>query len=56
MLELKPFTEDDCERLIGWIPDARFLMLWAGPDYSWPLDRKQLLATLERTRGYRHTC
>ena len=31
MLELKPFTEDDCERLIGWIPDARFLMLWAGP-------------------------
>jgi RimJ/RimL family protein N-acetyltransferase len=53
MLELRPFTEDDCERLIGWIPDARFLMLWAGPGYSWPLDRNQLLATLEHTRGYR---
>jgi len=53
MLELRPFTEEDCDRLIGWIPDARFLMLWAGPGYSWPLDRKQLLATLERTRGYR---
>jgi RimJ/RimL family protein N-acetyltransferase len=52
MLELRPFTEEDCDRLIGWIPDARFLLLWAGPGYTWPLDGKQLLATLRRTRGY----
>ena len=53
MLELRLFTEDDCDRLIGWVPDARFLLLWAGPAYSWPIDRNQLLATLDRTRGYR---
>jgi RimJ/RimL family protein N-acetyltransferase len=53
MLELRPFSEEDCDRLIGWVPDARFLMLWAGPGYSWPLGREQLLATLARTRGYR---
>ena len=53
MLELRLFTEEDCDRLIGWVPDARFLMLWAGPCYAWPLDRNQLLATLARTRGYR---
>jgi len=53
MLELRLFTEDDCDRLIGWVPDARFLLLCAGPGYSWPIDRNQLLATLERTRGYR---
>jgi RimJ/RimL family protein N-acetyltransferase len=53
MLELRLFTEEDCDRLIGWVPDARFLMLWAGPGYSWPLQREELLATLARTRGYR---
>lgn len=53
LLELMPFNEEDCDRLIGWVPDARFLLLWAGPGYTWPLDRKQLMATLERTRGFR---
>jgi RimJ/RimL family protein N-acetyltransferase len=53
VLELARFTEDDCDRLIGWIPDARALMLWAGPAYNWPLDSGQLVANLERGGGYR---
>ena len=53
MLELMNFSEEDCDRLIGWVPDPRFLMLWAGPGYKWPLDRKQLLVNLQRTGGYR---
>ena len=52
-MELKPFTETDCDRLIEWVSDSRFLMQWAGPGYKWPLDREQLLVTLKRTGGYR---
>jgi RimJ/RimL family protein N-acetyltransferase len=50
-IELRSFQEDDIPRLIGWVPDARFLLQWAGPFYQYPLDRAQLLATLERTKG-----
>ena len=53
MLELRRFTEEDCDRLIGWVPDPRFLMLWAGPGYKWPLDREQILKNMERTGGNR---
>ena len=53
MLELRTFAEGDCDWLIGWVPDARFLMLWAGPAYKWPLDKKQLMKSLERTGGSR---
>ena len=53
MIELKTFCKDDCPQLIEWVPDERFLLQWAGPNYSWPLDLKQLHATLERTCGHR---
>ncbi|MDX2142235.1 MAG: GNAT family protein [Rhodospirillaceae bacterium] len=42
MLTLAPFTVADIDRLIGWIPDATFLLQWAGPTLSWPLTREQL--------------
>ena len=42
MIELRKFTRADFPRLIGWVPDARFLLQWSGPAYSFPLDEKQL--------------
>jgi RimJ/RimL family protein N-acetyltransferase len=53
MIELQNFCREDCPRLIEWVPAARFLLQWAGPNYSWPLDVEQLHATLERTCGHR---
>jgi RimJ/RimL family protein N-acetyltransferase len=51
MVKLRNFEEADIPRLIGGIPDARFLLQWAGHQYQYPLDRAQLLKSLERTRG-----
>ncbi len=42
MLTLEHFTMADAERLIGWVPNARFLMQWSGPQYTFPLTREQL--------------
>jgi RimJ/RimL family protein N-acetyltransferase len=53
MIQLEEFQPEDSDRLIGWIPDARFLLQWAGPGYSWPLDKEQLLSTIERSKGPR---
>jgi RimJ/RimL family protein N-acetyltransferase len=43
-LELRPFERADFPRLISWVPDARFLLQWAGPGYTFPLDEAQLEA------------
>ncbi|MEI8248229.1 MAG: GNAT family protein [Lentisphaerota bacterium] len=51
MVKLRKFEEADIPRLIGRIPDERFLRQWAGHHYQYPLDRAQLLKSLERTRG-----
>jgi len=53
MIKLEKFEIEDCDRLISWIPDARFLLQWAGPQYSWPLDRKQIAENLNKTEGKR---
>jgi len=53
MIKLRKFEETDIARLAGWIPDARFLLQWAGHQYQYPLDRAQLLKSIERTRGER---
>ncbi len=42
-VHLEPFTAADVDRLLGWIPDAEFLMLWSGPFFRAPLTREQLL-------------
>ncbi len=39
---LEPFGPADFDRLLGWVPDAKFLMLWSGPFFTPPLDRLQL--------------
>ena len=51
MIKLQPFNESDFRQLIDEIPDARFLLQWAGPKYSYPLDAAQLNATLGETNG-----
>ena len=52
MFTLEPFTLADCDRLIGWVPDARFLLQWAGPAYTFPLTREQLARTLAHTQQH----
>ena len=51
MIEVAKFEETDCDRLISWIPDARFLLQWSGPQYVWPLDKKQICDNLAQTCG-----
>jgi RimJ/RimL family protein N-acetyltransferase len=51
MIELQPFGRDDFLRLIGWVPDARSLMTWAGPIFHYPLDVPQLETCLEGAQG-----
>jgi len=55
MIKLRPFEESDIPRLLGWIPDARFLLQWAGPHYQHPLDKAQLLTSLEMARALKPT-
>ena len=51
MIKLQPFKEGDFSQLISEIPNARFLLQWAGPKYTYPLDVAQLSDTLANTNG-----
>jgi RimJ/RimL family protein N-acetyltransferase len=51
MLTLQKFNGNDFARLIAEVPDARFLLQWSGPKYSYPLDESQLSDTLTKTTG-----
>lgn len=51
MLELRKFEKTDFDRLISWVPDERFLIQWAGPLFTWPLDEAQLDKYLRETEG-----
>ncbi len=46
---LKTFEESDFSLLASMIPDARFLLQWAGPKYTYPLDVLQLKGELANT-------
>jgi len=48
MIELSKFASKDILRLLNWIPNARFLLQWAGPEYEYPLDKAQLEKSLEK--------
>ena len=49
MIKLKKINEKDFKQIINSIPDARFLLQWAGTEYSYPLDNAQLKKSLEKT-------
>ncbi|MDP1817996.1 MAG: GNAT family protein, partial [Leadbetterella sp.] len=42
MVKLLPFSHNDIENLISWVPSSEFLSQWAGSVFCWPLDRLQL--------------
>lgn len=42
IIELQPFTEADIDQLMGWVSSEAFLLQWAGPDFSYPVDRSEL--------------
>ena len=51
LIKLQPFDESDFHQLIDEISDARFLLQWAGPKYTFPLDSSQLSDTLVKAIG-----
>ena len=51
MMQLERFRPEYCARLIQWIPDARVLLQRAEPACSWPLERRQVLYTIDRSGG-----
>lgn len=51
MIKLEKFDRNDFERLISWISNDRFLLQWGGPQYTFPLDVKQLEDTLSMAYG-----
>ena len=51
LIKLQIFDESDFNQLIAAIPDARFLLQWSGPKYTYPLDVSQLKDTLSKTNG-----
>lgn len=53
-VSLEPFGPADFARLIGWVSDPgtpEFLVQWAGPIFTWPLDAAQLDDYLEPARA-----
>jgi RimJ/RimL family protein N-acetyltransferase len=50
-LELHRFDESDFDQLRAAIPDARLHLQWAGPEYTYPLDARELKETLLNTIG-----
>ena len=51
MIALRPFARADFSRLIGWIPSPEFLLQWAGPAFTFPLDTSQLERYLLEAEG-----
>ena len=41
MITLRPFARSDFDRLIGWVTSPQFLLQWAGPLFTYPLDAAQ---------------
>jgi len=50
-IALRPFERDDFARLIGWTKPPEFLVQWAGPTFSYPLDEAQLEKHLQGSEG-----
>lgn len=50
MIALRPFDRTDFATLIGWIPSPEFLLQWAGPQLTYPLDAAQLDRSLQEAQ------
>jgi len=47
---LAPFSEQDYQQLIDWIPDEEFNLLWGGTLYDWPITIEQIKQRQLRTQ------
>jgi RimJ/RimL family protein N-acetyltransferase len=50
-IALRPFERSDFARLMDWIQSSEFLVQWAGPTFSYPLDEAQLEKYLQGSEG-----
>jgi RimJ/RimL family protein N-acetyltransferase len=50
-LELQEFEASDIDQLRAVITDPRLHLQWAGPEYSYPLDAREVKETLAKTMG-----
>jgi len=48
-IKLQLFTEADIDQLMAWVPSENFLLQWAGPGLSFPLNRGELERDLLKT-------
>lgn len=51
MVELIPFEQSHFDLLIEWSPTSEFLLQWAGPGLTYPLDHEQLERLLASAQG-----
>lgn len=42
LLKLEPFSPNDFQQLIDWIPNSSFALQWGGPAFTYPLTIEQL--------------
>jgi len=49
MIDLIPFTEEDIDRLIGWIPSEDALLRWTASSFAFPLTREHLRRHLQES-------
>ena len=49
MIEVKPFTENDFETFKSWIHNEEELFQFAGPIFSYPLTKEQLVNYIKMT-------
>jgi RimJ/RimL family protein N-acetyltransferase len=52
MVTLQPFAEGDFNRLIQWIDTKEDLVQFAGPLFSYPLTKEQLLVYVQNSKRY----
>ncbi|NPV77105.1 MAG: GNAT family N-acetyltransferase [Anaerolineae bacterium] len=50
-IHLEPFGRSDFRRLIRWVSNAEFMLLWSGPYFTFPLNETQLEAYLQSAEG-----
>lgn len=49
-IDLVPFTAEDIDRLIGWIPSEDALLRWTASSFAFPLTREHILTHLQESR------
>ncbi len=43
MIRLEKFSDQDFERFMSWIPDEKFMYQFAGPVFTYPVTKSQLI-------------